>query len=220
MRFVSGCFASLLCIAFGMYIFPNIFQMVVMNKDFSLVIIICTSIIFLAAMMIILTLLARNEQGNKSSYQKFVFSAMKLIVSYLICILVVSMLSGVLATCVYHILKDALLFDQIKGIINLLIAFMTFLLLPLFINFFWDYIQDCQTLRASLKNILQLNFKTYCSLLIMVIAFYGCGVLITTLFNFLPTGNVYNILQMLIFTLFGGIGFSITGSICERGGNV
>lgn len=216
-RFVYGCFISLLFIMFGMYMFPNVFQMIVLNKDFQPENIVVGSVIFGVALLICTVLFVRNEQEKKWSYQKVTFSVLKLVLVYLVYVLLLSMFSGLLATCVYYVLKGVLEFNQIKGIINWFISVMCFLLLPVLINFFWKYIQNCQNLIASIKNVLKLNLKTYYLLVIVVVVFYGCGVLITTIFNFLPSGNLYTIFQMMLYAIAGGIGFSIMGNICEKG---
>ena len=129
-----------------------------------------------------------------------------------------SSLFGLIATLIYFVLKSVLSFEQIKGIVNLITVVVTLMVLPFGVSVFWTIVKTNSTGAEGYERGLKVSKKIYQKLLIAVALLYGLGVLITTMFQFLPYSILFRILKTIILTVVGGMGFWISDKICQYDG--
>lgn len=205
----------MLCATVGIFVSPTVFNIVVDRTNSEFLKLILGISIFGFVIYLLITFLAWVERKG-DRFRKIARKIFKLSIMYILCWLVVSLLFGLIATLSYFVLKQHLAFEQIKGIINFFTVMITFLILPCFVSVFWMTIKsDKQKWRDYLNAI---TLSSYFKLLIAILVLYGIGVLITTVFHYLPTGMALKILESVLLALVGVGGFTVTDTICQYKG--
>lgn len=215
LKFGIGYVLSLLCTCFGVYFAPLIFDIAIERKDFQPVQLILGIGILILAIGGLIVLLIQRGQSTQCTLKQAIVKTFRLAGLYLMCWIVMSLVLGLISTLLYAVLKNIIKFEQIKGIINLITAIIFFLVLPFYITIFWTAVKDNGKGFESFKKGLRIPSNMYLRLIAVVMVLYGTGMLITTLFNFLPYSIAFKILKIVMFSLIGGLGFVITNTICQ-----
>lgn len=214
-KFGIGFVISLLCTCFGVLFAPILFDMAIERNDFQLVQLILGIGILILTFFWLIVLLVQRGQSTQCTLKQAIIKTFRLAGLYLMCWIVISLVLGLISTLLYAVLKNIIEFEQIKGIINLITAIIFFLGLPSYITIFWTVVKDNGKGCESFKNGLRMPINIYLKLMAVVMVLYGTGMLITTLFNFLPYTITFKILKIVMLSLVGGLGFVITNTICQ-----
>lgn len=138
----------------------------------------------------------------------------------ILCVIVISLLNGLIAVLLYALLKNALTIDQIKGIIDWLTTILLIAISPFFIAFFWREISNDETFGACITCGLRAGRKLYRKLVLLSVILFGVGFLIMTAFQYMPCSIWSSIAKVLLYGTTGSATMIATKMICaNNGGN-
>lgn len=120
-------------------------------------------------------------------------------------IMIISCLCGVIASLLYYLLKDILLLDQIKGVIDFITTVVSIVFIPLLCNVFWKVISEQEGIVKRLKAGITIKGKQYTSLLAFLLIAFAIGVIITTIFHFVSSNILTDIVKVVLFSGVGTV---------------
>lgn len=123
-------------------------------------------------------------------------------------IMIVSCLCGVIASLLYFLLKDLILLDQIKGVIDFITTVVSIVCIPLLCSMFWKTISEQKGIVKGLQDGITIKGKQYTSLLALLLIAFAMGVIITTIFHFVPSNILTGIVKVVLFTGVGTVALS------------
>ena len=130
-------------------------------------------------------------------------------------ILVISLICGIIASILYAVLRNVLTLSQIKGVINLIATIATLFSVPFMLSVFWtEAKRPSGHFFNDLIAGLRLTKKQYVKLLILLLVLFGIGLLITTIYHYVPNNLALNIFEVVLLTIVGTIGLSVSDKIC------
>ena len=159
----------------------------------------------------------RENRSRGENYGKSLLRVLCMILLYVAVSLVVSVLSGLVAVLVYNALCEVLTLDQIKGIIDLLVAALVILSIPVMISLFWEQINSRESFSAAVKACLRRCGKSYLTILVCMMLWAGAGWLILTAFHYLPEGGFATVAKILIFGAAGAVALLTSENACKKG---
>lgn len=202
--------------AIGVFLLPQIFEISTKQNN-STVLLTTAGLVACLLTVICLAAFLRSVSLNKG----FLISLRRTVATLLVflcCALLFSLLFGLVSVLIYEILKNILTLNQIKGIIDFVIAAVNILILPLFISAFWSEVKSDEKLISSLLSGIKLGGKKYTKLLLLTLCVFGIGLLILTAFHYAVANLLANILKAFLLGIVGAVALIISDNICDNGG--
>lgn len=156
------------------------------------------------------------RQEEKANYIKTLGRMLMLLLISGCCILVLSLLNGLLAVFAYAWLKESLTLSQIKGIINVLATGIHLVLLPFFLSIFWSEVAGNSGFGASMAQGIRHGWKKYLRLFLTGLAAFGGGFLVISAFYDVPQTLSAKMGQGVLLGAVGAVAFAISGQICLK----
>lgn len=214
------CLLSIIISLTGIFLFPPIYSAGTGQYEDILL----PVLIFIADIIIILCLIAflrffhQKQSGKKERYLISFGRVILLAALFVLFFIMASLICGLISVLTYSILKNILLFGQIKGIIDYIVSLITLLILPFVISIFWSEINSEDRFLKAFASGVHMKGRRYLKLLVLLLVIFGMGMVITVICNYWPDKLILNIIKALFIGVPGIIGLFVSDKICRQRG--
>lgn len=129
---------------------------------------------------------------------------------------ILSLLSGLISVALYKLTENMLTLSTIKGILNIIIAGLFMLVIPLFVSAFWAVMCQSGSFIKDFISGFKPGWRKYIKIMIAMLVLLAAGFLISAVFNYASGGVFVKILKTIIFGITGTIGMYAAYSICRK----
>lgn len=212
---------SLYCVMAVMVLVPYIFSIGTEQRraEYGVIAVsLVGGLMLLAVMLAVLRLIGLKGSQNRSrDFAVGVGRALLLFLIGGIVYLGVSLICGVISTFVYGMLNGKADFEIIKGIINCFTGLMVLIIMPFGMAVFWRVIRSDKKFFKAFTEGMRSGVRNYLRLVLLWLAVYGVGIVITTVTNYMETVIWTQLLRVLLIGVCGVVTLNISEKICEKG---
>lgn len=174
------------------------------------------SIVAMLCLMAFFRFQIQKGYGNK--HENYLISLGRITLNAVIivsCFVVISLLFGLLSMLLYHMLRNTMTLNQIKGVLNWTISAISIVILPFFVSVFWSAMKSKDGFWKAFVSGIRCNGKKYLKLLITIFLLFALGLLISIGFYYVPNMILLQILKSVLLSALGTVGLFLTDRICE-----
>lgn len=185
------------------------------NSTFSMIGIVAACVISFVILFLIRYDRWNSAGATKISFANVMWTVLGTSLILILGMIVISLLCGIMASLLYVLLQNVLTFDQIKGLIDFITTVIVILILPLAVSVFWKEITAKNGFTKAFAEGVSIEGRQYKKLMALLLVLFGCGLLVTTMFHFMQTNIVTNLVKMILFAVLGIVGMNFSEKIIK-----